>query len=269
MEDAISTDQIYTVVLFGILIMTAMALALVAYFNYSSKKILVAERESQLIKLKYQDNLIENNFKVQETERKRIAEDLHDEIGSKLNVINLYLHQLKKSIPSNDDNNELLEEMDQTLSSTIEVSRNIAHELLPPTLDNFGLFPAITELVQTINTSGQILISLTLNVKSDKLKNKWAEINTFRVIQEMLTNSIKYCKNDAKVQIDIEQDENDRYIWNYKDNGPGYDIESEANKKGLGMGNINSRLKMIDAQLINNSKVGSGAQYLITYNDHT
>ena len=89
MENAITTDQIYTVVLFGILIMTAMALALVAYFNYSSKKILVTERESQLIKLKYQDKLIENNYKVQETERKRIAEDLHDEIGSKLNVINL------------------------------------------------------------------------------------------------------------------------------------------------------------------------------------
>ena len=83
----------------------------------------------------------------------------------------------------------------------------------------------------------------------------------------MLTNSIKYCKHDAKVEIDIDLAENERYILKYKDNGPGYDIDSEANKKGLGMGNINSRLKMIEAQLINSSKVGFGAQYLITYID--
>ena len=102
MENSLSADQIFPMILHGcVLIMTAMALALIAYFNYSRRRILQAQQESQQLKLKYQEELIQNNIIVQEKERKRIAEDLHDEIGSKLNVINLYLHQLKTNRSGN------------------------------------------------------------------------------------------------------------------------------------------------------------------------
>lgn len=266
MDNSVSSDSIFLVVLMGVLIMTAMALALLTYFYYSRRKILLSEQKSQLLKLQYQEELIQNNFKVQETERKRIAEDLHDEIGSKLNVINLYLHQLKKTIPNSDSNNELLIEMDQTLGATIDVSRNIAHELLPPTLDNFGLFPAIKELVKAINGSGQINIELDINAHTSGLKEKWAEVNVFRVLQEMLTNSIKYCLK-GNVVIRIEETSPDHYSFCFFDNGPGYDANSEKNKRGLGMGNIDSRLKMIGAQMKNNSKIGQGSSYEIQYID--
>lgn len=266
MDNSVSSDHIFLIVLMGILIMVAMAMALLTYFYYSRRKILISEQKAQQLKLQYQEELIQNNFKVQEKERKRIAEDLHDEIGSKLNVINLYLHQLKKSIPVNDSNNELLSEMDQTLGSTIDVSRNIAHELLPPTLDNFGLFPALKELTKSINGSGQINIKLEINAEPKGLKSKWAEVNVFRVLQEMLTNSIKYCERGI-VQIKIDQASSERFTLVYSDDGPGYDANSEKNRRGLGMGNIENRLKMIGAAFTNDSKLGHGAHYEITYMD--
>ena len=125
METNISEDQIFPLIIIGVLIMTAMALALIAYFNYSRRRILLAQQQSQELKLKYQEELLQNNIIVQEKERKRIAEDLHDEIGSKLNVINLYLHKLKNSDRNSEKYSGIVEEIGDTISHTIQVSRNI------------------------------------------------------------------------------------------------------------------------------------------------
>ena len=265
MENSLSADQIFPIILMGVLIMTAMALALIAYFNYSRRRILQAQQESQQLKLKYQEELIQNNIIVQEKERKRIAEDLHDEIGSKLNVINLYLHKLKKTDRSEDKYAGLISDMGEALDKTIQVSRNLAHELLPPTLDNFGLIPAVEELLETINSTGQIEIEIQNNAEIRQLKNKWSEINLYRVLQEMFTNSIKYGKG-CRVNILFDYKDNQLDIG-YKDDGPGYEPSADINKHGMGLGNISNRLIMIQAQWTDQSRLNEGAHYLIKYID--
>ncbi len=265
MEDSLPADQIFPLILMGVLIMTAMALALIAYFNYSRRRILQAQQASQKIEIKYQEELIQNNIIIQEKERKRIAEDLHDEIGSKLNVMSLYLHQLKKTGQSIEKFDGIIADMGEALDKTISVSRNIAHELMPPTLDNFGLIPAISELLESINATGQIEIILQNRSEVKKLKDKWSEINLYRVLQEIITNSIKYGKGcSVKLQIDYKDSQ---LNIEYKDDGPGYDPLADSNKHGMGLGNISNRLKMINAEWTNASKLKSGTHYLIKYID--
>ena len=265
MENSLSENQVFSLIVIGVLIMTAMALALIAYFNYSRRRILVAKQESQELKLKYQEELIQNNIIVQEKERKRIAEDLHDEIGSKLNVINLYMHKLKQSDRSSQRYAGIVEDISSALRHTIQVSRSIAHELMPPTLDNFGLIPALDELIEGINGTGQVKVLVHNQSTVSQLKNKWSEINLYRVIQEMLTNSMKY-GDGCTVKLQLDYEDNVLQL-EYSDDGPGYGPNDEKNKKGMGLGNITNRLKMVEAKWSDLSELNKGVLYQINYID--
>ena len=89
MESNIQTAELTLMITIGILFMTAFALAFILFFNFSQRKLVTQ-------KLKQQEDLLHNIIKTQESERQRIAKDLHDEIGSQLNIIKLNLHRLKR-----------------------------------------------------------------------------------------------------------------------------------------------------------------------------
>lgn len=76
--------------------------------------------------------------------------------------------------------------MGATLKQFIQVSRNIAHELMPPTLDNVGLIPSLEDLIESIKAIRQVQIDFHNYSTVKQLKNKWSEIKRYRVLQEML-----------------------------------------------------------------------------------
>lgn len=260
MESAtISIDQIIIGIIAGSLIMVSLALALIAYFGVSRKRILQVKNQQQELTIKYQSDLIQNNITTQEQERQRIAADLHDDIGSKLNVIKLYTHQLEKNHLSKDKKNQLIQDMQHTLQTTIETTRSISHRLIPPTLENFGLIAALEELQEDINQSNSIVVELTQK-GAYNLTDKNIELNLFRIIQELIQNSIKHGGN--KIDIKIIGNELDLIIQ-YADDGPGYDPMNIATQKGLGHQNILNRTDIIAAEFTNLSSIGGGAKYYI------
>lgn len=245
----------------GILVMLAFALAFILYVNFSQKKILTEQMRNQKQAYQHQEELLHSTIIVQEEERKRIAKDLHDEIGSKLNIIFLNIHRLKDFGELHEEIKGITDEVDTLINTTIDTTRRISHDLLPPTLEDFGLIEAIKELQHNFNQLGTIFIAFDLIKNEKKIEDKLIELNLFRVLQELINNSIRH---GEATEIDLKIWLEKSYLkLEYLDNGLGFDPTSLKNKKGLGMKNIESRLHMIHATFELDSSPGKGMKLLI------
>jgi signal transduction histidine kinase len=240
----------------GILIMLALALAFVLFFNFSQKKILKEQMQNQKLAFEHQESLLHSTILTQEKERKRIARDLHDEIGSKLNVILLNMHRLKKFQKGNSEMEEIAKEVNIVIHKTIDTTRRISHDLLPPTLEEFGLVEAIKELRDSFQNTGSVSIHFDLVENKAKINDHIVELNLFRVLQELINNSIKHGKA-TEISIKLWLTTN-MVRLKYMDNGKGFDMTNFANMKGLGTKNIESRLNMIHSDYQYNTELGKG-----------
>jgi signal transduction histidine kinase len=217
--------------------------------------------ELQKLAFKHQEELLHSNILTQEAERKRIARDLHDEIGSKLNVIFLNIHRLKELGKGRKDLEAITNEIELVINTTIDSTRLISHELLPPTLEEFGLVETIKELQHSYNRSGTVQVDFMIMENENNIDSKIVELNLFRVIQELVNNSIKHGES---TEIDIKLwAESELIKLTYQDNGIGFDISLMEAKRGLGMKNIESRLQMINAQCQYDSLPGKGVKVII------
>ena len=245
----------------GILVMLALAMAFVLFYNYSNKKILTETMRSQDLELEHQEKLLSNQILTQERERKRIAQDLHDDIGSKLNVINLYLHQLNKDTISNGKKEHLVEEMGEIVHSAIDMTRRITHELLPPTLERLGLEEAIAELAEEYSHSDELEVDFELHNDNGRIADSVIELNLFRILQELINNSIKHGAA-SHISISLWQDAG-IIRMQYKDNGRGFNPQDQNKELGLGLSNIMSRVQMIKGTMKIDSQIGKSTEVFI------
>lgn len=236
-------NQVIAIVLIGVLLLLLMGVALLLFFFFSRKKIVEKELEKKNLEIHHQKEIIQSIIVTQEKERKRIAQDLHDDISSKLNIINLNANLLKDgSLKPNEYtqvNDTILEATDRTLES----ARKIAHNLLPPILERFGLKEAIEELADTFSNSKKINIDYNLEYPKKYLSEQ-NELHLFRVAQELINNSIRHGK--AKKSTISISCKNNNLLFTYVDNGKGFNQINKEKQKGLGMKNIESRVSLLN-----------------------
>lgn len=177
----------------------------------------------------------------EEKERKRIAEDLHDNFSSKLALIKILYQSVGNNLINNADENYI--KANSLLDEACRDIREISHKMLSGTLANFGLIPALKELKQNIESvyskqhEKQILINLIFHKLDIRLDNN-IEIQIYRILQELLTNIIKHA-NATQVDIQLLKFTNTVNII-VEDNGIGFNpIEKH---KGIGLKNIHSRI---------------------------
>ncbi|MEE9407023.1 MAG: sensor histidine kinase [Polaribacter sp.] len=254
-------NQVIAIVLIGVLLLLLMGVALLLFFFFSRKKIVEKELEKKNLEIDHQKEMIKSIIVTQEKERKRIAQDLHDDISSKLNVINLNANLLKDGELSAEEytivNDSILEATDKTLKS----ARKIAHNLLPPILEKFGLKAALEELTDSFNNSRKINIQYNLEYPKGYLKPE-KELHIFRIVQELINNSVRHGKA-KKSFLDITP-KNKNLLFMYSDNGVGFNPEDKNHQKGLGMKNIESRVALLEGNYSIESKKGKGFKIIIT-----
>ncbi|MEC4004339.1 sensor histidine kinase [Flavobacterium sp. SUN052] len=239
-----------------------MAIVIVIFFYKSRKKIIEKELEKKDLEINHQKLLLRAVIITQEEERKRIAQDLHDDISSKLNIVSLNSHLLKTP---NLSESELLEITDNIINLTtkaLDNSRAIAHDLLPPVLEKFGLNAAIEELCLEFNTAKSVQVNYKSNIdfknyQSDK------ELHIFRILQELMNNSLRHGKATIITILFDKIDET--FVCEYKDNGVGFDINNLENQKGLGMKNIESRVSFINGTIEFSSEKNKGITVIINF----
>jgi len=196
-----------------------------------------------------------------ESERKKIAQDLHDDISSKLNVISLNCQLLKIPNLSEKEIEEISKNIIEYTSKALSSSKKMTYSLLPPVLERFGLHAGIEELCTEIINSAAVDIQYTNTIKFD-FKDNERHIHVFRILQELLANSIQHGKATL---ISILFDEiNGKKTCTYTDNGIGFDLKEIENHKGFGIKNMVSRVIILEGSLTIESQMNGGIS--VTFN---
>jgi signal transduction histidine kinase len=226
---------------------------LFAFIAYSAfvQKILREKSQQYQLELSHQKEVTLQYTSVQESERKRIAELLHDDIGNKLNILSLWINN-EDSL----NNKRSREVIKQQIPALIEATRTISHSLYPVNLEKFGLILTLEALISNVNES----LPIQLIVNHDYQKRPISfEVQIYRIIQEFLSNVIKHAKA-SNMLIHIRDTETSLAVI-LSDNGVGFD--NSVLKKGMGLKNIDSRIKSINAFSKWKSEKGNGSRLII------
>ena len=192
-----------------------------------------------------------------EKERKQISEDLHDNIGSLLATLRLYIDRLKEEVVSV-ENNDIINKIISILSQTSDETRRLSHELGTGNQNQFGLEMSIYNLCDVIKASKKLNIICIISI-SNTLENEVA-LNIYRIIQEMFSNTLKHA-NANNVRLEISQILNEYISIIYEDNGQGFNQENS--QKGIGLKNIESRINILSGTLTIDSTENQGTTFNI------
>ena len=254
----LDSNQLLGIVTFSIIFLVLLCVLIVVFVIKSRGKIYSKELEKRDLKIKYQNDTLQKIIQAQEEERQRIARDLHDDISSKLIAVSLNLHLLKSNKTKVEDKQQIIEDIFEITTKTIESSRKIAHHLYPPVLEKFGIKEALKELVLDYNKTKAVAIELSFdNNFKEEVDNEQLQI--FRIIQELINNSIRHGK--AKIITIAFKTKGSQNECLYSDNGLGFDSTNIENNKGLGFSNIENRIKNINGTFTLSSVINKGFQF--------
>ncbi len=198
---------------------------------------------------------LETIVKTQEDERLRLSRDLHDDVGAQLSALRLQLESLSHETEETEKYSNPIGIIDNTITDI----RRILMNLSPKSLDEFGLLNAIQEVIDKIN-SEKTQIHLHINGIRERIKSKDIETALFRILQELLNNTLKYA-NASNITIDLSYRDN-KLIFIYEDDGKGF--ETRKTVLGYGIQNIKTRAALLGGNAEINSTINKGMQALIT-----
>lgn len=212
-------------------------------------------QQEQLMQLQ---SLSRRVLEAQETERRRVAHELHDELGQSLTAIKINLQANDR--PNQAPSPELNAENIRIVESTLAQVRSLALALRPSMLDDLGLVPALRWMVDQNAVRGHIHIDLQCALPSARLSTE-IETACFRITQEALTNILRHA--DC-THVDIQLLEVDgTVVLNISDNGRGFDVAAKAqqSRSGYSMGvqGMQERAVLVGGTLEVESEPGRGS----------
>lgn len=220
---------------------------LLAYGSYKRLK-LKKQRELQLARIQEQKLGMQAVLKAIETERKRIAGDLHDGIAQTLSGIKLALERFKEDLVFQDPFQQ--EKFKQTIhyldSACVEV-RNISHQMVPKVLLKNGLIPAVRDMLDKTLEHTALNYSFEFFGISEKERlSEIMEVNLYRIAQELINNILKH-SGAKKVSFQIIKNE-DTLVFIAEDDGIGFK-PGDKKSSGLGLLNIKSRVEILNGEI--------------------
>ncbi|MEM6684569.1 MAG: ATP-binding protein [Bacteroidota bacterium] len=249
----------YVILYVGMLGMFFLAFAIVGFVIIYKKRLLKQQMKLQQQRIIHQQQLLQRTVKIQDDERKRFAADLHDEIGGGISTILLSVERIKTTQANQPEIETTSQHIRNQLNDLLKKVREISYNIMPPTLEDFGLHEAISDLCYSITESSDLQIQYVWNGDEQRLDFS-QELAIYRIIQELLINTIKHAKA-TQVEITIENTaENFKAL--YTDNGKGFDTETI--RKGAGVHNIHNRAQIMGAELTVASILHKGTT--ITFN---
>lgn len=238
--------DIYLLLFAGTLVMFLLAGSVVLFIYLYRKRLTRQQIDMQDMHTRLQQDILNNHIEMLETERKRFAEDLHDEIGGKLSALRLNLAQLQKNRNDTDNTQVVVTRSKEIIDSMIVMVRRVSHNILPPSLEMFGLANAVEELCSWINTSSSLTVKMDCQLDSVTLDQQ-KQLALYRIIQELFSNTIKHAQADT-ICLTLAPNKKELQLI-YKDNGKGYN-PLQNGSKGMGFRNINNRVKAIKGKII-------------------
>lgn len=209
--------------------------------------------------VRLQQERTRNEIIILEKERKRIAYDLHDELGPLLSAIKMNLNSLDIQ---NQEDQAVIEKAGQRIDDIVRNMRSISYDLLPVTLQRRGLIEAIREMATSPDTVKQLQVQLSV-LQSPNI-DKEEEVHVFRIVQEIMHNTIRHAKA-RQLHITISR-EKQRLVLVMQDDGIGFDPGKLSKQKGgLGLKSIESRAQILNSRMLLETAPGRGCFYYFSF----
>jgi PAS domain S-box-containing protein len=214
----------------------------------------VAERTSELAQANIQlQSFAARMVRIQEDEKKRIARDLHDQIGQSLTVLKLMINQASR-LPS-EQTTQILNEAQTVLSELMGQVREMSLNLRPSMLDDLGLLPTLAWHIARYENQTKIKVIFNHRGLQHNFPPVIAE-TAYRVVQEALTNAAKYA-GVTEIRIDAWMDEFTLTL-RVEDKGMGFDPAKLASNVSFGLRGMSERLSAVGGNLKVESEPGTG-----------
>ncbi len=246
----------------SVTLILGIGIAILLYKN-TAKKRKLAEQQQQIehqkvvTLLKEQElHSIDAMIAGQEKERIKVANELHDDLGSLMATVKLHFDNVKV-----DQKDPALKNAQRLLDEAYQKIRTMAHAKNSGVMANQGLVPAVKKMAKTISETNALQITVEDFGLNERLENA-LELTIFRIIQELITNIIKHAEA-TKASIQFTQHEDNLNII-VEDNGKGFDIaEVKRKDNGMGLGSIEKRIEFLEGSFTVDSILHKGTSILI------
>ena len=253
-------DRFRTIIVIVGLILIAL-IVVIGYYNIRQKNLQLKLSRTELLqnqnldklKSEFQARALDATLNGRESERKEIAETLHDNVSALLSSANLHLQATKKQFTEGvpleiDKTQEIIAEASQKI-------RDLSHTLVSSVLLKFGLNFAIRDIAEKYSNSE---LNIDTEIEGLRRYDQKFEIKTYNIIQEFVNNILKHSK--AKNAIIKLKEEEDHILMQIFDDGIGFDQTQIVLKDGLGINQIEARIQIMKGKLEINSQKGKGTQ---------
>jgi signal transduction histidine kinase len=218
-------------------------------------------KRAETDRVRSEKRVINAIINTEENERRRFAKDLHDGLGPILSTVKMSLSALNDRI-KDPSGVVILNNTNHLVNEAISTIKEISNNLSPHMLSNFGLASAISAFSTKINQTRAVEIDFKSNMESQRLEND-KEVVIYRAVCELINNSILH---SGASRIEIELNKHEKFITlQFSDNGRGFDTStlSKEDIKGMGLSNIETRVKTVEGVFILESTPGKGTSALI------
>jgi len=204
-------------------------------------------------------------FTTQESERRRISRELHDELGQSLTVLKLNIRSVGRRLPETSAQQQDLEDIAAYVDEIIEGVRRLSRDLSPAILEDLGLTPALKYLVHEFRKHYNITYDFDFEDLNHLFPGE-AQIIIYRIFQEILTNIVRHAQA-SNVSLAIRK-KGGAVLLQAEDNGRGFEVANILRRgtgtAGLGLTSLAERAKMLGGTLKIESREGAGTRITCT-----
>lgn len=242
--------------LFGLASLILLLIIIFLVINAKNQKRILIQKEINYqqsiksLKIEKELDIMQAIITAEEEERKRIARDLHDGIGSRLSSLKMQLQTLSPQKNFHDG----IDNISESLSFSISELRQIALNLMPETLLQLGLEQAIRDLCYSLSNEGIAVDFHSHGISHPIDENK--QIIIFRIVQELINNALKHSKC-SEIMVDCSQNEH-LFLLTVEDNGIGFKLDKSIQDKGMGIKNLKNRVELLQGKIGMSSELGKG-----------
>lgn len=236
-------------------------IATVAYFKFRQKNLslkmsrneLIQQQKIEKLKSESQIRILNATIDGKESERKQIAETLHDSVSTLLSSANLHLQACRSQF--NGSTPVEIEKSQKIITEASDKIRDLSHTLVSSVLLKFGLQYSLKDMADKYSNSQ---IEIKTDISDLRRYDQGFEIKTYNIIQEFVNNILKHSKATKAELILFEEDQ--RLVMSISDNGQGFNKNQIREKDGLGINQIDARIKMMKGKFNIESSKGNGTR---------
>jgi signal transduction histidine kinase len=251
---------LYVLIFGGALALALLVAGVVGFLFLYQKRVSEQELVVREMQLSLQQQVVYQTLDAVEDERKRVARDLHDEIGASLSAMRLLVAQLTQHTPPTPEATDLTTRFKGVIDDTIDSIRRISNDLLPQGLEELGLTYALEGLCEAAMALSDV--DVELSVDTEPVLSSRRGLLVYRLVQELLNNALKHAEA-TEISLSLHH-ENQQLQLHYADNGKGFDFDQAYQRRSFGLKNIETRAQMLQGTVSFDTQPAQGLRVTLS-----